>query len=114
MLLSFALSQDFRLSLVLLMLSGIGQACFGIMQSSIILLTASDEMRSRAMGILVLAIGAGPLGTLQVGALAENYGAPLTVGFETVLSALMICLITLWLPGLRRRPEDDTPMPATA
>ena len=114
MLLSFALSQSFPLSLTLLMLSGIGQACFGIMQSSIILLTASDEMRSRAMGILVLAIGAGPLGTLQIGALAENYGAPVTLGFETMLSALLTVLIAFWLPGLTRRPEDDSPMPAPA
>jgi MFS family permease len=108
MLLIFALSQSYPLSLLVLTLSGIGQVCFGIMQSSIILLTASDEMRSRAMGTLVLAIGSGPLGTLQIGALAETFGAPPALAVETALSALLIVMIIVLLPGLRRRPEDDT------
>ncbi|MCB0109203.1 MAG: MFS transporter, partial [Caldilineaceae bacterium] len=101
-LLGFANSSILGLSLLLLIASGLGQACFSTMQSSIILLSSSDEMRSRAMGTLVLAIGAGPLGRLQVGALAETLGAPLAVTLQTILAAVLVGTVILKLPGLRR------------
>jgi MFS family permease len=101
-LLAFALSAYYPFSWVMLLLAGMGQACFGIMQSSIILLAASDEMRSRAMGTLVLAIGSDPLGKLQTGLLAESYGAPWTVALQSGVAALCILIIALTLPGLRR------------
>ena len=56
-LLAFSLSSSMTLSLAALAIAGVGQAGFSIMQSSIILVEATDEMRSRAMGALVLAIG---------------------------------------------------------
>jgi MFS family permease len=112
----FSFSTNYTLSLTLLFLSGIGQVSFGILQSSIILLSASDEMRSRAMGTLVLAIGAGPLGQLQVGGLAETLGAPLAVRLHTLAATILIMVITSVLPGFRQRaPEgDDTPTLAPA
>jgi MFS family permease len=97
----FSLSDNFSLSLLMLILSGIGQACFGTMQSAIMLLSASDEMRSRAMGTLVLAIGAGPLGQLQIGGLAEAFGAPLAVALHSTLGALSMVGIMVGLPGFR-------------
>lgn len=101
-LMTFALSERYPLSWGMLMLAGIGQSCFGIMQSSIILLSASDEMRSRAMGTLVLAIGSDPLGKLQMGYLAEVWGASYAVAFQAGLAALCILIIGLTLPGLRK------------
>lgn len=101
-LLAFALSNFYSLSWAMLLLAGMGQACFGIMQSSIILLAASDEMRSRAMGTLVLAIGSDPLGKLQTGYLAELYGAQLTVAIQASVAALAILVIAVTLPGLRQ------------
>jgi MFS family permease len=115
--LAFAISTSFPLSLTLLLLSGIGQACFGILQSSIILLSASDEMRSRAMGALVLAIGVGPLGQLQIGGVADALGAPWAVRINSLIAVLTIILIIMLLPGLRREPANDTEeaqMPAYA
>lgn len=105
--LAFALSTNYPLSLTLLLISGIGQACFGILQSSIILLAASDEMRSRAMGALVLAIGVGPIGQLQIGVVAETLGAPWAVRINTLVAVFIIILIIMLLPGLRREPSDS-------
>lgn len=104
----FSTSTNFTFSLILLVISGIGQACFGTMQSSIMLLAASDEMRSRTMGTLVLAIGAGPLGQLQVGALAEFIGAPLAVGTHAGVAVLSIIATMVGLPRFRRKlvPEE--------
>ena len=110
-LLGFATSTTFTVSLILLMLSGIGHACFGTMQSSIILLAASDEMRSRAMGTLVLAIGAGPPGRLEMGALAEAIGAPWAVGLNAALSALSIIFIAAALPDFRQKTVERREAP---
>jgi hypothetical protein len=104
----FAMSTNFTLTLLLLIVSGIGQACFGTMQSSIILLSASDEMRSRTMGTLVLAIGAGPLGQLQVGGLAELLGAPLAVGLNAAVAVLSISAVIAGLPRFRARIETTS------
>ena len=70
----FAVSTSFPLSLIMLVLVGVGQTGFGIMQSSIVLRTSSDAMRPRVMGLLVLAIGGGPPGRLLVGGLAAVAG----------------------------------------
>ena len=99
---AFAISTIYALSWSLLLLAGIGQACFTIMQSSIILLTASDEMRGRAMGTVMIGIGADPLGKLQTGFLAENYGAPVALGIQASLAAMLVAGVTLLLPQLRR------------
>jgi hypothetical protein len=111
-LLVFSRSGVYSLSWGTLLLVGIGQACFGIMQSSIILLTASDEMRSRTMGILVLAIGSDPFGKLQTGYLAQTYGAPAAISLQAGAAALMLAAITVALPGLRAR--HSVPVQAAA
>jgi MFS family permease len=102
----FSQSQLFELSWVMLLFTGMGQACFGIMQSSIILLTASDEMRGQTMGVLVLAIGSDPLGKLITGGMAENFSAPFAVGVQAGVAALLLAAIGIALPGLRARPES--------
>jgi MFS family permease len=106
---TFSQSTWYPLSWIMLFCAGMGQACFGIMQSSIILLTASDEMRSRTMGILVLAIGSDPVGKLQTGALAQAWGAASALSVVTALAGLAILAIGLTLPGLRgARPVRET------
>ncbi len=104
---AFANSTLFELSLALLIIAGIGQAAFGMMQSSIVLTNSSDEMRSRAMGCLVIAIGTGPAGRLQVGALAETFGAPMAVAVQAAPCALVVLALMVFMPGLRRVREPD-------
>ena len=82
-----------------LVVSGVGLAGFSIMQSSIILVEATDEMRSRAMGALVLAIGAGPLGRIQGGAMAVVWGAPLAVGSMALWAVIGVIAVAWGLRG---------------
>jgi MFS family permease len=103
LLIAFAASTSFVLSLILLACVGLGRACFGVMQSSIMLLAASDEMRSRAMGSLTLFIGIGPLGRLKIGALAENFGAPMAVTLQSSMAALAVIWVMWAFPDLRRQ-----------
>ena len=98
----FAVSPSYWLSWIALFCTGIGQACFALMQSAIMMLVADDGMRNRMMGMLVISIGMGPFGKLLVGALAENYGAPMAVASTASAAFLLIMLITVMTPQLRR------------
>ncbi len=99
----FALSGTYGLSLLMLFCSGLGQAGFSIMQSSIILVESSDEMRSRAMSGLVVAIGLGPFGRLQSGAMAEVWGPRIAVGVMAVMAAVGTLLAGLFVRGFARK-----------
>ena len=109
-LLAFAFSVDFFVSWVMLLVVGLGHACFGILQSSIVLLAAADERRGQAMGAIAVAIGTGPFGRLLTGVLAQSFGAPVAVGGEAAVSFLLVGAVAAALPGLRRMSaKDDSP-----
>jgi MFS family permease len=98
----FALSDMYPLSWAMLLCAGMGMSCFGTLQSTIVLLSTSDEMRSRVMGILVLAIGGDPLGQLQIGTLAERFGVQTTLAGQASAAVLALALIVMLLPGVLR------------
>ncbi len=108
-LIAFAVSTSYPLSAVLLVFAGLGQACFGVMQSTIVLTSASDDMRDRAMGAVVLAIGGGPIGRLNLGAVAAALGAPIAVGLSCAASALTVLGVTAAFPGLRKHSSGGEP-----
>jgi MFS family permease len=98
----FALSNVYLLSWAMLLCAGMGMACFGTLQSTIVLLSTSDEMRSRVMGFLVLAFGCDPLGQLQIGTLAERFGVQATLAGQASAAVLALVLIVMLLPGVLR------------
>ncbi len=107
---AFAASTSYPLSVALLILAGMGHACFSVMQSTIVLTSSSDDMRDRAMGTLVLAIGGGPMGRLQTGVLASAFGAPTAVGLTCTIAALTVLGVTAAFSGLRKRKtQTDAP-----
>jgi len=106
-LLAFAYSTDFLVSWVMLLAVGLGHACFGILQSSIVLLAAADERRGQAMGAIAVAIGTGPFGRLLTGVLAQSFGAPMAVGGEAAVSFLLVAAVAAALPGLRQMSAKD-------
>src|SRR5205085_6586143 len=91
----FALTDHFVIALLLLGLSGLGQAAFSALQTTIVLSTATDDLRGRAMGALTLAIGCTPFGSLEVGALAVALGAPVAVALNAGLCAILVTLVAL-------------------
>src|SRR5215212_434154 len=99
---AFALSHLYPLSWAMLLCAGMGMACFGTLQSTIVLLSTSDEMRSRVMGIVVLAIGGDPLGQLQIGTLAERFGVQATLAGQAGAALLALVVIVTLLPGVLR------------
>jgi hypothetical protein len=98
----FAASPVFALSWAMLFVAGLGQAGFHTLRATILLTTASDEMRGRALSTVVLTQGAGLPGELQTGLLAERIGAPWTVGMQAGVSALLTLLVAAVWPVLWR------------
>lgn len=80
---------------IVLMMTGIAGASFAAMQSTLTYLGASPEFRSRVLGVLTLCIGSGPIGFLNVGWMADFWGAP-TALFVMSLEGLF-ALLLLWL-----------------
>ncbi len=107
-LLAFAISSSFPLSVLLICLAGVAQSSFAVMQSTIVLVSATDEMRARSMGTLNFAIGAGSLGRIQIGALATAFGAPWALGLTCGASALLVLAITAALPRFRRNESAQS------
>jgi MFS family permease len=104
-LLVFSMSRWYVLSLPVLLLLGLGTAGFGAMQSTIIMLTAREEMRGRALGVLSLAIGTGPFGSLFMGATASAIHPVFTLRMSALLGLVALALIMVFMPALTERTQ---------
>lgn len=92
---AFAASTHAPLAIALLTLSGLGQAAFDVMRSTLILSEAQPALRGRSMGLLVLTTGGFPLGALATGAVAEHWGAPVAIGASSLICAIMLAVVVL-------------------
>jgi sugar phosphate permease len=103
MLIGFAVSRVFGLSLLLLTIVGFGQGMSMALIQSLMLVWSSEEMRGRVSGIRALTIGFLPLGNFLTGAWAGLWGATLTLIVDAVAGMLSIALITAWAREILRR-----------
>ena len=101
MVLAFGLSAQFSLSLGIMFVIGLGFSGFAAMQSAILLSNTPSEKRPLLMGVLTLCIGAGPIGLLHVGLLAEWLGAPRAVATIASEGLVAMALAVLVWPELR-------------
>lgn len=107
MLLLFSFSNLYFVSLPILVILGLGLAGFGTMQSTIVILAAREEMRSRALAVITIAIGTGPLGAVLIGAIAEKIGPQNAITINAIAGLITVGLIALLSPPLRRRIVSD-------
>ena len=103
----FALSPLFNLAMLLLFLAGVGQAGFYTMRNVILLTTASNEMRGRAMSTVALSQGIGLPGELVTGSLAETAGPRFAVSVQGTLAALATLAVFLRAKNLRQPIVDS-------
>ncbi len=106
-LLGFSLSSWYIMSFPIMMALGLGTAGFATMQSAVVMLVAKTDMRGRALGVVSLAIGGGPLGALLVGALAESISPVFALRINALMGIIVLTLITLCIPSImdRIRPQ---------
>lgn len=99
---AFALTDHMAIAVALIFLAGFASAGFGVMQSTLMLLLSPEEARGRAMGVLMLSIGALPLALLVQGAIAGLIGVVATTIVSGLLLAVAMALLALGAPGVWR------------
>ncbi|MBI4305263.1 MAG: MFS transporter, partial [Chloroflexi bacterium] len=104
----FALSHWYPVSVAILFAGGFGMAAFGSMQSTLMLISTAPEMRGRVMGVLVVCIGAGPVGSLHVGLLASLFGAPVALMVIALEGLVALGVAAVVWPELRRAMQPRT------
>ncbi len=103
LLVAFALSRAYLLSLALLALTGGTMIVNNALANVTIQTIVPDELRGRVMGFYAFVfVGLAPLGAFQVGALAERIGTPHAVALGGALTALAVALAAWRVPELRR------------
>ena len=95
----FAVSPWYATSLLALLVSGAGIAGFATMQSVLVMVSAEEEMRGRALGLLSMAIGALPFAMLGLGVAAQLAGPVAAVAGSVSIGLVAVLLFC------RRWPE---------
>jgi predicted MFS family arabinose efflux permease len=101
--LAFSVTTSYGLALVVLTAGGVGIAGFASMQSAIMFSESPPAIRSRLMGVLSVCIGAGPLGVLHVGWLADRIGGSLALTVIGVEGLVALAALVVAVPELRGR-----------
>lgn len=99
----FALSRSFALSLGILALAGCAMIVNNALTNTMIQTLVPDHLRGRVMGFYSFVfVGLSPLGAFQAGSFAEHFGAPWTVGVGGLVCAAAILFAAWRVPELRR------------
>lgn len=90
-------------ALLSLLLMGVGLAGFSTMQAAIVVVNTGDDVRGKALGVVTLAIGAGPLGAALVGVLASHLGPQVALRIDAVAALTAVAALWLLVPEFRNR-----------
>ena len=101
-LVALSFSREYGLSIATLLALGIGMSGFGTMQGAIIVLVSDHAMRGRALGVVGLAIGTSPLGSLLIGTIANSLGADGAIRIHGLIGFVLLAAVTLFSPSIRR------------
>jgi len=99
-----AFSGSYLLAWGLMALGGLGTARFAAMQTSVVMVAAPPEIRSRVLGLVTTCIGAGPFGVLAVGALADGLGPRAALAIMAGSGLILLLLIILAEASRARTP----------
>ncbi|MEV5608549.1 MFS transporter [Streptomyces sp. NPDC052225] len=98
----FALSGGVALSFALMAGIGVLSAAFGVLQTTLLLMTTDPSVQGRALGVQELAIGVMPLSALGLGAAAEYAGVATTTFLSSLLLVAVLVVVALRVPDLPR------------
>ncbi len=105
---AYVWSSWYALAFALLVVSGLGQAGFSTMQSSIMMLVSPPAMRGQMMGLLSFCIGvANLLGALEIFFIVSFLSLQQTISLHA-LAALLLLLPAIVFTPLVRRPLAQT------
>ncbi|MDE2924638.1 MAG: MFS transporter [Acidobacteriota bacterium] len=102
LMMGFALSPWFWLALPLLLAGSAFQAIYTTLNNTAIHVLIPDSVRGRVSGFLTMSFSLPMLGAVPISALAEVWGAPLSVGLASLLAVVVAVVFYLASPDLRR------------
>jgi MFS family permease len=98
---AFALSNVYALSFSLLVVAGIANSTYLMLNQVMIQLVVDDEYRGRVLSLYVMVSGLTPFSALLMGALIDAFGAQVTVACFTGLASAIVLAIGLTSRRLR-------------
>ncbi len=103
MVLLFAGSKNFPLSMAILVGAGLGFMIQNAMTNTLIQTAVPDHLRGRVMSVYMLVFqGFFPIGSLMAGTIAQSFGVPIGAAFGGTI-ALFAGLFWLWrAPFIRK------------
>ncbi len=103
LLVAFALSRSYVLAAALLALTGATMIVNNALTNATIQTLVPDTLRGRVMGFYSFVfVGLAPLGSFQMGALAERIGTPAAVALGGGATALAVAVAAWLVPELRK------------
>jgi len=105
-LLLFSLSHSYLLSLVIIIGVGAAASAFDTLQQTVMQMSVPDAERGRAMGYWVASLGFGPIGHLELGAIAGILGAPLALGFNAGIILTTYFIMTVFVSKRLFKKEE--------
>ena len=110
---AYVWSPWYALAFVLLFVSGLGQAGFSTMQSSIMMLVSPPAMRGQMMGLLSFCIGiANLLGALEISFVVSALSLQNTISLHALVGLTLLGPVMLLTPLVRRPLAQPEPSPA--
>ena len=100
--LAFAASHSFYLSLSILLLTGMAFSSTQVLMLTVILKTTLPEFRGRILGMRSMAIYTYTFGSLNSGAIAGAWSAPLAASINGVIGIVLAGTLALFSPKLRQ------------
>jgi MFS family permease len=102
-LIGFGLSRWFWLSMIMVLVAGMGMMQIMAGSNTIIQTIVSEDKRGRVMSYYTMAfMGMAPFGSLLAGTMADKFGAPWTVIFSGLAVIVGAAWFTTQLPAVRR------------
>ena len=105
----FALSRDFVVSLLLLVIVGCGTTIAMSTTNTMIQLSLPNELRGRVMSMYtMIMMGSMPLGAAILGSLATGIGVPETLALGAVGCLVALLAVNFYAPAIRKPTEAVT------
>jgi hypothetical protein len=100
--LAFAASHSFYLSMSILLVTGMAFSSTQVLMLTVILRTTMPDFRGRILGMRSMAIYAYSFGSLNSGAIAGAWSAPLAATINGVVGIVLAGTLAFFTPKLRR------------
>jgi MFS family permease len=100
LLIPFALSHTYALSITLLLLIGFCNEMFMTINRLLVVLNTDQHLYGRVMGTYAMTFSLTPIATLPIGAIVDAVGAPATIAVAGGVLALSVVALSIILPRI--------------